>query len=988
LIRWDANSKDNIDNWKYDTDMGGGKTCSTIWNNRGDSHTYSALSRYSETCTFTATVLDDNELPVDGVDVWVLSNYFYDPDSIAITTWGTTDFTGKCTFELGNSRNYWSSAESDNLGEDPPDQSGNEYVTHIVDDTQPDTTYTHTFHLPQAAPKLQATTATLPTQPWGKYKMEVSYSVLNNIVQGYNIFTGEHSDMWGVGGNIDFFVANDYNFSEYDAGRPFEAYGVTERSSDNDVSLTLPLEDNWYGVLSNEFAQRSTKTVNITFNLYGMINGEIITPEDDETLDLDSTVSITGTAFSPIGLTSVELDFDNADDWEPATFTSRDLSESWEFDWDTKGLKPGVHNIRARVSDTSYSVIEQINVTLVDVTAPIVDFNEPINNTEFNIGTIVAFKGQAIDNVGVENIELMIDDDETNQIDLTSSITSGQWHYDLYTDDMNDGEHKITVRANDAADNIANATIYLTFIEITPPVVTIMSPANNSVLELGEEYYVKGYATDNKEVKILNIVIDDSDPINITTNLLQFDNSWGYYWDTGEETITDGEHLIHVQAYDAAGNLGTATIKVYLDGTPPEVNISNPVENQVFAAGDDIFIEGTANDDYGIKTVEIILEKDDPVNITNSLSDNEWDYEDWDTSDLKSGLHTITVRITDVIGHKQETSITIQIDAEAPMAIIDDISDSILIGDLITFTGKASDDILVTELELQIGMTDPINITSEFIDGKWSYECNTSDQNEGDMLVTLKVTDIVGKVSTAEISVKIISLNTDTDRDGMPDWWEIEFGLNEDKEDAELDRDRDGYTNLEEYLGDDGRPDNDDYSNPQDASSTPQLKSSDSDDSFFTIIWILMVVVVIIILILIFFMMLKKKRREEVEVEREMMESKMMTAIEPVSPPGLPLPMTFPPPQPQLPIPPPQPKREPKHDRESAKSSAATASQDALEKIELAKAKGADVSRAETLLAIAQKSFKLKKYDVALNFAVRSNVESEKLLVQDDDEEE
>lgn len=41
----------------------------------------------------------------------------------------------------------------------------------------------------------------------------------------------------------------------------------------------------------------------------------------------------------------------------------------------------------------------------------------------------------------------------------------------------------------------------------------------------------------------------------------------------------------------------------------------------------------------------------------------------------------------------------------------------------------------------------------------------------------------------------------DSDNDGMPDWWEKKFGLNpKDPSDAALDKDGDGYTNIEEYL--------------------------------------------------------------------------------------------------------------------------------------------------------------------------------------------
>jgi hypothetical protein len=41
----------------------------------------------------------------------------------------------------------------------------------------------------------------------------------------------------------------------------------------------------------------------------------------------------------------------------------------------------------------------------------------------------------------------------------------------------------------------------------------------------------------------------------------------------------------------------------------------------------------------------------------------------------------------------------------------------------------------------------------------------------------------------------------DADRDGMPDAWEKQHGLNPaDRSDAAADRDRDGYSNLEEFL--------------------------------------------------------------------------------------------------------------------------------------------------------------------------------------------
>jgi hypothetical protein len=49
--------------------------------------------------------------------------------------------------------------------------------------------------------------------------------------------------------------------------------------------------------------------------------------------------------------------------------------------------------------------------------------------------------------------------------------------------------------------------------------------------------------------------------------------------------------------------------------------------------------------------------------------------------------------------------------------------------------------------------------------------------------------------------LKSIAAPKDSDGDGMPDEWERRFGLNPtDPSDANLDKDHDGYTNIEEYL--------------------------------------------------------------------------------------------------------------------------------------------------------------------------------------------
>ena len=368
-IHWDGGCHNPM---KYEN--GWGKKISSVWNFRGDSHIWSVTSKYTQTCTYTATVLDSAGLPVDGVEVWAVTRNYYDPNQLTITTWGATDYNGKFIFELGDSRDYLSCADAEKLGEAPPDSGGNDQVTQIVTGSTTGGQYAHTFNLPNSAPSLKIKTGSLPANPLNRFKMDVSYEVESNILQGVNVYTGEHSDYMTQGGNIDFFIANSTNFNDYKDGESFDAFDYGQRGDIGDTSFVIPTDDEWYAVLSNEFSQRTTKIVNITVDIYGSLFAEIKAPVQDSELSLDSIIEINGSTFSPLDVSSVEIDIDNKDSWQSTVDTSgsgRGYSAawcSWKFDWNTLGLTPGKHNIRLRAADSKNTVIESLHVILIQET--------------------------------------------------------------------------------------------------------------------------------------------------------------------------------------------------------------------------------------------------------------------------------------------------------------------------------------------------------------------------------------------------------------------------------------------------------------------------------------------------------------------------------------------------------------------------------------------------------------------------------------------
>jgi hypothetical protein len=91
-------------------------------------------------------------------------------------------------------------------------------------------------------------------------------------------------------------------------------------------------------------------------------------------------------------------------------------------------------------------------------------------------------------------------------------------------------------------------------------------------------------------------------------------------------------------------------------------------------------------------------------------------------------------------------------------------------------------------------------IDKTFLDNIKAGNCvNYSSSSKGQDYNTMPYyTAFFNSVSSTPISSR--PSNFDSDRDGMPDTWEVAKGLNPNLDDANADADGDGYTNIEEYL--------------------------------------------------------------------------------------------------------------------------------------------------------------------------------------------
>ena len=226
--------------------------------------------------------------------------------------------------------------------------------------------------------------------------------------------------------------------------------------------------------------------------------------------------------------------------------------------------------------------------------------------------------------------------------------------------------------------------------------------------------------------------------------------------------------------------------------------------------GETVTITAQITDDSGIESVTIKFFNPINTSYSNTMVRTTGDMFKYDFKNtLKEGEYTFEITATDLTIHrniaKAVGGFVIYEDTSPPVVTYYDAEPYVqLKGEEIIFSCVASDNIGIQTVEL---IVDPpvfppspeqhnMEITLE---GKYEFT-NTYDTS-GKYTYYVRVYDLAGsKTITTPKTFWITSDLDDTDDDGMPDWWEEKYGLNpEEPNDADLDFDGDGYSNLKEY---------------------------------------------------------------------------------------------------------------------------------------------------------------------------------------------
>lgn len=188
-------------------------------------------------------------------------------------------------------------------------------------------------------------------------------------------------------------------------------------------------------------------------------------------------------------------------------------------------------------------------VPQTDTTPPTVAIASPAGGTIVK-GT-ASINVSASDNIGVTKVELYI-----NGV-LYATDTASPYSFIWDTTTVADGTYTIAAYAYDAAGNVAQssqiAVKVSNTVDTVAPTASIISPVNGSYT--GSSVTITATASDNVAVVKTELYIDGQ----LKTTSSSASLSWS--WNTRK--AASGAHVLTVKAYDAAANVGTASITVY-----------------------------------------------------------------------------------------------------------------------------------------------------------------------------------------------------------------------------------------------------------------------------------------------------------------------------------------------------------------------------------------------------------------------------------------
>ncbi|MFR73119.1 Ig-like domain repeat protein, partial [Salmonella enterica] len=362
------------------------------------------------------------------------------------------------------------------------------------------------------------------------------------------------------------------------------------------------------------------------------------------------------------------------------------------------------------------------------------------------------------------NVVRLSIDGGTTWGNATQSAVKGIWNYNWPTD-VGDGKYTLMVEAIDAAGNKATQTLeFIVDATLLDPTITL-DTANDSG--------VPGDNITNEKTPGFTINGIDADAIRVavqvthngTSKEVELTQSGGQWHFTPTSDWADGKYTLTVKVEDRAGNINQSVPLAVTIDTQTEINnivlvndTGVPDDNLTNALRPEFRIEVPED----VNVVRLSIDGGKTWVDANKTSAGVWDY-NW-TTDITDGVHTLTVKVTDVAGNTATRTLDFTVDTtlSVPTITLDNADDSGTKGDDLTnvnkptfLLGNIDSDARFVTVEIQHGSIKEVLTATRGTDGRWHF---TPDNVWGDgrYTLTVKVEDEAGNIRySAPLSVTV-----------------------------------------------------------------------------------------------------------------------------------------------------------------------------------------------------------------------------------------
>ena len=273
------------------------------------------------------------------------------------------------------------------------------------------------------------------------------------------------------------------------------------------------------------------------------------------------------TVFGEVDVLTIATDNDSVfkvEFYQNYELVGTDFSASYKYSWDTLTEEDDTDHIWFAIaydfqSNSSQSDPIVFKVDNLDGIPPNGIITYPYAGQ--SVSDIITIQAEASDNVGVDNIQFLINDSIVFIDDGTPFEYS--WNTLNYLEDQ---QHQLTIIISDFNNNSFETGLFVT-INNNPipeddtiyPFVSILNPISGQTVS--DTVSVTGFATDNYQIAQVQFFLNNE--IVSTLN----DTPYTFLWNT-LELLNNSEHLLTMTAEDQSGNITTAQ--------PVLVVISNP----------------------------------------------------------------------------------------------------------------------------------------------------------------------------------------------------------------------------------------------------------------------------------------------------------------------------------------------------------------------------------------------------------------------------